>query len=139
LIEIDGKIFQNLNHLNRLDVSHNSISILSYSGLQRLTHLNIEHNNLREVPNFCSEKGSSLAHHLRFLGIVNNRVQILKTDDFQCAVRIHVLLIWNNPLRGIQNNVFAPLTKLSSLTIHPVDIPLNIFKVMLSMLLALKV
>jgi hypothetical protein len=75
------------------------------------------------------ENGSSLAHHLRFLGIVNNRVQIMKTDDFQCAVRIHVLLIWNNPLRGIQNNVLAPLTKLSSLTIHPVDIPLNIFKV----------
>ena len=52
LIEIDGKIFQNLNHLNRLDVPHNSISILSYSGLHRLTNLNIDNNNLREVPNF---------------------------------------------------------------------------------------
>jgi Leucine-rich repeat (LRR) protein len=119
LIEIDGKIFQNLNHLNRLDVSDNSISILSYSGLHRLSHLNIDNNNLREVPNFCSENGSSLAHHLRFLGIVNNRVQIMKTDDFQCAVRIHVLLIWNNPLREIQNNVFAPLKSLRSLTIFP--------------------
>jgi hypothetical protein len=50
---------------------------------------------------------------------LNNRVQIMKTDDFQCAVRIHVLLIWNNPLREIQNNVFVPLKSLISLTIYP--------------------
>jgi hypothetical protein len=35
------------------------------------------------------------------------------------AVRIQFLYISNNPLREIQNNVFAPLTKLSSLTIIP--------------------
>lgn len=50
---------------------------------------------------------------------MNNRVQVLKTNDFQCAVRIQFLYISNNPLREIQNNVFAPLTKLSSLTIQP--------------------
>ena len=119
LKEINGKIFQNLNHLNKLDVSENIISNISYSGLHRLTYLNIYHNNLKEIPNFCSENGSSLALHLRFLGIVNNRVQFLKTNDFQCAVRIQFLYISNNPLREIQNNVLAPLNKLSSLTIHP--------------------
>jgi Leucine-rich repeat (LRR) protein len=118
LIEIDGKIFQNLNHLNRLDVSDNSISILRYSGLHRLTHLNIDNNNLREVPNFCSENGSSFAHHLRKLFIVNNKVQVLKTKDFQCAVKIKTLHISKNPLKEIQINVFAPLSKLSNLIIH---------------------
>jgi len=67
LKEINGKIFQNLNHFNKLDVSENSISNISYSGLHRLTYLNIYQNNLREVPNFFSENGSSLAHHLAFL------------------------------------------------------------------------
>ena len=119
LIEIDGKIFQYLNHLNRLDVSNNSIAIINYSGLHRLTFLLIDNNNLKEVPSFCSENGSSLAHRLRGLSILNNRVQVLKTNDFQCAVRIQFLYISNNPLREIQNNVFAPLTKLSILTIIP--------------------
>jgi hypothetical protein len=119
LIGIDGKVFPNLSHLNRLDASDIRTAIINYNGLLRLTILNIDHNNLREVPNFCSENGSSLAHHLRELHIVNNRVQVLKTNDFQCAVRIQFLYISNNPLREIQNNVFAPLTKLSSLTIQP--------------------
>ena len=119
LIGIDGKVFPNLSHLNRLDASDIRTAIINYNGLHRLTILNIDHNNLREVPNFCSENGSSLAHHLRELHIVNNRVQVLKTNDFQCAVRIRRLCIWKNPLREIQNNVFAPLNRLSSLTIIP--------------------
>ena len=119
LIEIDGKIFQYLNHLNQLDVSNNRIAIIDYSGLHRLTFLHIDNNNLKEVPSFCSENGSSLAHHLRELSILNNRLQVLKTNDFQCAVRIQFLYISNNPLREIQNNVFAPLKRLSSLTIIP--------------------
>ena len=119
LIGIDGKVFPNLSHLNRLDASDNSTAIINYSGLLRLTLLNIDHNHLREVPNFCSENGSYLAHHLRELHIVNNRVQVLKTNDFQCAVRTRRLFIWKNSLREIQNNVFAPLNKLSSVTIHP--------------------
>jgi hypothetical protein len=119
LIGIDGKVFPNLSHLNRLDASDIRTAIINYNGLLRLTILNIDHNNLREVPNFCSENGSSLAHHLRELHIVNNRVQVLKTNDFQCAVRIRRLCIWKNPLREIQNNVFAPLNRLSSLTIIP--------------------
>ena len=48
-----------------------------------------------------------------------NQVQTLKTNDFQCAVRIQTLHISKNPLREIQNNVFAPLKSLISLTIHP--------------------
>ena len=120
LIEINGNIFQNLNHLNNLVVAENSISNISYSGLHSLTHLDISDNNLKEVPNFCSENGSSFAHHLRKLFIVNNRVQVLKTNDFQCAVKIKTLHISKNPLKEIQNNVFAPLSKLSSLIIHPV-------------------
>jgi Leucine-rich repeat (LRR) protein len=94
LIGIDGKVFPNLSHLNRLDASDIRTAIINYNGLLRLTILNIDHNNLREVPNFCSENGSSLAHHLRELHIVNNRVQVLKTNDFQCAVRIRRLCIW---------------------------------------------
>jgi Leucine-rich repeat (LRR) protein len=35
LIKIDGKIFQYLNHLNRLDVSNNNIGKINYSGLHR--------------------------------------------------------------------------------------------------------
>lgn len=119
LIEIDGKLFQNLHYLNILDVSENSISILNYDGLNRLSYLNIDHNNLRKIPNFCSANGSSLAHHLSTLHITNNRVQFLKTNDFQCAVRIEYLHISKNPLSEIQNNVFAPLKRLGSLTIHP--------------------
>jgi hypothetical protein len=76
-------------------------------------------NNLSEVPNFCSENGSSLAHPLQFLGLLKNKVQYLKTNDFQCAVQIQQLRISNNPLKEIQSNVFAPLGKLTSLIIHP--------------------
>ena len=47
------KIFQNLNNLDKLDVSVNSISIIYYDGLNRLSYLNIGHNNLRELPNVC--------------------------------------------------------------------------------------
>jgi Leucine-rich repeat (LRR) protein len=139
LIGIDCKVFQNLSHLNRLDASDNSIAIINYNGLLRLTILNIDHNNLREVPNFCSENGSSFVHHLRELHIVNNRVQVLKTNDFQCAVRIRRLCISNNPLREIQNNVLAPLKRLSSLSIIPSRHTLKHIQSMLSMLLALKV
>jgi hypothetical protein len=71
------------------------------------------------VPNFCSENGSSLAHHLRFLDMRKNQVQPLKTNDFQCAVRIQFLYISRNPLREIQNNVLASLKGLRNLTIHP--------------------
>ena len=50
---------------------------------------------------------------------MNKRVQVLKTTDFICAVRIQFLYILKNPLREIQNNVFASLKGLRSLTIHP--------------------
>ena len=50
---------------------------------------------------------------------MNNRVQVLKTNDFICAVRIQLLYISKNPLREIQNNVFASLKRLRKLTIHP--------------------
>ena len=119
LKEINGKIFQNLSYLNSLDVSENSILNISYSGLHRLTYLEMYDNNLSEVPNFCSENGSSLAHPLQFLGLLKNKVQYLKTNDFQCAVQIQKLRISNNPLKEIQSNVFAPLGKLTSLIIHP--------------------
>ena len=119
MIGIDCKVFPNLSHLNRLDASDNSIATINYSGLLRLTILKIDHNNLRQVPNFSSENGSSLAHHLRELHIVKNREHVLKTNDFQCAVRIRRLCISNNPLREIKNNVLAPLKRLSSLTIIP--------------------
>jgi Leucine-rich repeat (LRR) protein len=102
---------------NNLVVAENNISHISYSGLHSLTHLDISDNILKEVPNFCSENGSSFAHHLRKLSIVNNRVQVLKTNDFQCAVKIKTLYISKNPLEEIQNNVFAPLSKLSNLII----------------------
>jgi Leucine-rich repeat (LRR) protein len=59
----------------------------------RLSYLNIGHNNLKEVPIFFSENCSSLAHHLRILDIMNNRVQVLKTNDFVCALRIQLLYI----------------------------------------------
>jgi hypothetical protein len=45
------------------------------------------------------------------LSILNNRVQVLKTNDFQCAVRIQTLHISRNPLRDIQNNVLAPVSE----------------------------
>jgi Leucine-rich repeat (LRR) protein len=61
LKEINGKIFQNLNHLNKLDVSENIISNISYSGLHRLTYLNIYHNNLKEIP--CFQKLYSVIHY----------------------------------------------------------------------------
>ena len=94
MIGIDCKVFPNLSHLNRLDASDNSIAIIDYNGLLRLAILNIDHNNLREVPNFCSENGSYLAHHLRELHKVKNSEHVLKTNDFQCAVRIRRLCIW---------------------------------------------
>jgi hypothetical protein len=47
LIGIDCKLFPNLSHLNRLDASDNSTAIINYSGLLRLTILNIDYNNLR--------------------------------------------------------------------------------------------
>ena len=50
---------------------------------------------------------------------MNNRVQVLKTTDLICAVRIQFLYISRNPLREIQNNVFASLKGLRNLTIHP--------------------
>ena len=50
---------------------------------------------------------------------MNNRVQVLKTTDFICAVRIQFLYILKNPLREIQNNVLASLKGLRNLTIHP--------------------
>ena len=81
--------------------------------------MNIGHSNLREVPIFFSENGCSFAHHLRISDIMNNRVQILKTTDFICAVRIQFLYISRNPLREIQNNVLASLKGLRNLTIHP--------------------
>ena len=56
LIEIDGKIFQNLNNLDKLDVSVNNISIIYYDGLNRLAYLNIGHSNLR-VPIFFPKMG----------------------------------------------------------------------------------
>ena len=53
MIEIDGKIFQDLSNLDKLDVSVNSITIIYYEGLNRLAYLNIGNNNLRELPNVC--------------------------------------------------------------------------------------
>jgi hypothetical protein len=44
-------------------------------------------------------------------------IQILKYVSINLIKTLHIS---KNPLKEIQNNVFAPLSKLSNLIIHPV-------------------
>jgi hypothetical protein len=63
LIEINGNIFQNLNHLNNLVVAENNISHISYSGLHSLSFQNLY----------------SVIHYGQFTQMVSKRRTILGT------------------------------------------------------------
>ncbi|CAG2236551.1 unnamed protein product [Mytilus edulis] len=120
LLRIDGSSYRNLKYLNTLDVSNNNIVYGNLSGLIKLTRLTISNNNLHTVPSFCASNGSSLVPNLRKLNINNNRIKVLKSNDFHCVKRLDTLNMLNNPFREIQDNAFSSLRKLHRLRLLPI-------------------
>lgn len=119
LLLLDGNIFRTLKFLHELDLSNNRISVLNLEGLNMLTRLYLNQNNLEIVPVFHSINRSRLIPRLKLLHMNNNKIKILKTKDFYYVKRLNNLGILNNPIYDIQDNVFSSLRKLRNIRILP--------------------
>lgn len=133
--------FQNLTHLERLDLSHCSIHVLykySLFGLKNLKHTLIRSSKIERIEDFAFETLQSLEeldlqgngistlsnftfyglNSLRGIYLTGNLIAFLPFDfPFQFLPSLSVILMNNNQIKEIPKGMFSNLEKLEILTI----------------------
>ena len=83
LSSIDSSLLQKLTQLTYLDLSHNRLEVVTSQALMSLSVLDIlllSHNQLESLAQLAL---SASSHHLKILSLDNNKLQSLHRDIFR--------------------------------------------------------
>ncbi|XP_018495828.1 insulin-like growth factor-binding protein complex acid labile subunit [Galendromus occidentalis] len=103
-----------LRELRRLDLSHNSITIVerdAFEGLESLTHLTLKRNSISELP---SNVFTPL-HNLKVLDLSQNKISTIGAGSFHGLTSLERLVLRSNSLRHVPSDSFVYLPNLRSL------------------------
>ena len=121
LMDVDVQTFQNLNHLQDLNLAHNnlwSVPINTLCALPSLKRLNVSHNHLLEVVDLgVSFKDGCKIESLREMDLSNNHIGSLRSDDLQQTPNIVKLDLSGNRLKVVEDNSLRGLPDLREINL----------------------
>ena len=114
--------FRNLQNLTSLDLSINEITLLEdrvFEDLANLEYLNLENNNIVELP---SARRVGLSPGLSVLNMERNSIKRIKPESLIGYTNLTKLLLRHNNIYKISPNAFKPLSMLTVLDLSENEI-----------------
>lgn len=124
-----------LYKLTYLDLSHNKISKFSFEGLNNLSSLILDNNNIQQISGdiFSNDIILNGLKKLENLSLANNQINYLHDDTFEQITNLRYLNLRNNRLYNSNLDILKSLKFLEILLLDnnsfnsvPIGIPLNI-------------
>ena len=114
----DDTLFHVMPSLMHLDLAFNQISTYQNhyeNGMPNLRKLQLSHNSLREIPNFCWPNGTIRYGRLESLDVSSNAIRSLESFKATCIRNIKKIVLDGNRLTVLPNNIFSNLHQLVTL------------------------
>ncbi|XP_044265512.1 leucine-rich repeat-containing protein 70-like [Tribolium madens] len=115
--DLDPESFTNLTRVTQVDLSHNSLRILTNKMFHKLTNLdllNLNHNNIYYIQPDAFKGLSNLRH----LYLSNNRLERLEGYVFKYLPNLLLLYLEHNSIISIDSFAFANLSNLNALYLN---------------------
>uniref|UniRef100_A0A8C4TKJ3 Toll-like receptor 22 n=1 Tax=Erpetoichthys calabaricus TaxID=27687 RepID=A0A8C4TKJ3_ERPCA len=112
-VRVEGTPFENCTQVTSLELSWNGLEELSegvFNGLNRLRRLFLSHNLLQTIPNL-----TGLASGLETLDLRNNQIEKIHLNDFAHLRNLRYLNLVGNKITTIQSQDFDGLHRLEQL------------------------
>ena len=112
---INGSIFSTVPKFLYLDLEQNLIDKVSMKGLQQVQELNLAHNKIVLIPEWCDHVSNSYVPILKTLHLNSNYITRLST--FKCLPRLSFLSLEDNSIEEIPEDSFSNLFSLKELNL----------------------
>jgi Leucine-rich repeat (LRR) protein len=112
---INGSIFSTVPKFLYLDLEQNLIDKVSMKGLQHVRELNLAHNKIVLIPEWCDHVSNSYVPILETLHLNSNYITRLST--FKCLPRLSFLSLEDNSIEEIPEYSISNLFSLKELNL----------------------